>query len=159
MRGYIFVILIFLSFIIIGNNVYSYYADITINVDKTGLVIIDGKTNYPDLIGGYQTNEFTSKKGKYWFLNISFDERFSSFIYRIELPKYATVNYIRTPDLSRFEHKGEGLVIIGTGEDKPFNILVQYSIDNPRITSGNSSFFHCNYYCYFSISSIFHIFC
>ncbi|MFW5990764.1 MAG: helix-turn-helix transcriptional regulator [Candidatus Nanoarchaeia archaeon] len=106
----------------------DYYADVNIKVDEQGVVSIDGVTNHP-LLDVKVSDEFTSKEGKYWILNITTEEEFSNFIYRLTLPQDSNINYIKTPGLSRFEHTPQGLRIIGTGENRPFSVVVQYSID------------------------------
>ena len=105
----------------------EYYADVIIYVDNTGLTTITGETNHP-LLSVENSHDFTSKDGKYWIVNVSTDDYFSNFIYELKLPKNAAVNYMNLPDIARLEDSPSGLSIIGTGENKKFSIVVQYSI-------------------------------
>ncbi len=45
----------------------DYYADLTITVDLSGFVTIDGLTNYPNLTI-QNTEQYTSKQQSYWLL-------------------------------------------------------------------------------------------
>ncbi len=107
----------------------DYYADIAIDVKRDGVVIIDGITNYEGLLTD-SSPDYTSKEGKYWVLNVSKDEVFSSFIFRVNFPENTQINYIKTPDLRRIEHTDRGLSIVGTGEDKELFVIVQYSFNS-----------------------------
>lgn len=105
----------------------DYYADVEISVSNDGVVSFKGETNHPEL-SVEQSQEFTSKKGRFWLLNISIDDVFSDYIYELHLPENADVNYLKTPSLSRIEDD-DGIIIIGTGRNKKFVIVVQYSIN------------------------------
>jgi hypothetical protein len=121
--------LLVLLLIISTVPVYSnYYADIEFDVRDDGIVRIQGNSNHPNLANS-ETSELTSKNGRYWLLNISIDNKFSDYIYQIKLPKYSSVNYLKTPGLSRFEYGNDNLIIIGTGENRTFNVVVQYTIE------------------------------
>ncbi|MFW5704750.1 MAG: hypothetical protein ACOCXG_02805, partial [Nanoarchaeota archaeon] len=61
----------------------GYYADLTFDVDSSGLVKIDGVTNSPSFENLSQTQNFTSKKGEFWLLNISSSEVFDEYIYEV----------------------------------------------------------------------------
>lgn len=106
----------------------EYYADVVIDVQNNGLVSIDGNTNHP-MLTAQDTQDLTSKDGKYWIINISTDDKFSSFIYRLNLPENTELNYLKTPGLSRLEHTPSGLSVIGTGEDTTFFVIAQYSVN------------------------------
>ncbi|MFH1770763.1 MAG: MarR family transcriptional regulator [archaeon] len=104
-----------------------YYADVTIDVSKDGTIIFDGTTNHPMLQGTSQ--EFTSKNGAYWLLNITVENAtFANYIYELNLPENSFVNYLKTPKLSRIIDDGDGITIIGTGENDKFVIVIQYTI-------------------------------
>lgn len=124
MRWEILVFMLLLLPIAIAED---YYADVEIEVDDSGLVTIEGKTNH-DKLNVQGSPEYTSKKAAYWVLNITTEEIFSDYIYELRLPKNAQVNYIKTAKLSRIDHSGKYINIIGTGEDKPFTLIVQYKI-------------------------------
>lgn len=117
------------AFILLITNSFSapYYADIEIEVKETGKVLIDGTTNY-ESFKNTESHQYTTKDKKMWLLNISTqDDNFSNYIFRVILPQGASVNYIKTTPNIRFETVDSKLNIIGVGNDKPIDILIQYS--------------------------------
>jgi hypothetical protein len=106
----------------------DYYADIEINVDDSGFVTIEGETNHPKLLV-QNSAIYTSKKQDYWLLNISLNEQFSEYVYSVDLPVSASINYIKSSGFFRIEHKLRRFVIKGFGENKPLSILVQYKTE------------------------------
>ncbi|MBU0666583.1 MAG: MarR family transcriptional regulator [Nanoarchaeota archaeon] len=105
----------------------DYYADIKIDVSKDGLVMIEGNTNHPSLLT--QDNpDYTSKNGRYWVLNISFQEVFSDAIFILHLPKNANINYLKIPRTGRIEQTKKGILIIGTLKNQSLSIIVQYQL-------------------------------
>jgi uncharacterized membrane protein len=115
-----------LYFPIISAEVY--YADITIDVDSTGFVTIDGVTNYPELITK-NTEIYTSKKQSYWWLNITKNDVFSDYFYVLTLPKGSSINYIKSLGYIRIEENQGSLIVKGFGENESLSILVQYQIN------------------------------
>lgn len=105
----------------------NYYADVNIKVDESGYVTIKGDTNHPDLIVE-SSQDFTSKHNKYWLLNITIQDKFSDFIFDLELPKNSEINYLKTPRLARIDNSLGNIKVTGTGEDQRFVVIVQYSI-------------------------------
>jgi uncharacterized membrane protein len=120
--------------LLLTTTVYSEnYADIEIFVESDGSVTIDGTTNYEPFINIIDSQQFTSKKGEYWVLNITSNESFDSFVYELNLPEGAQINYIKTTPNMRIDQESSRIKLIGTGENKPFTIIVQYKI-NPTST-------------------------
>ncbi len=107
----------------------TFYGDIDIRVDERGLVTIEGETNYPSL-KTKDSPEYTSKEGKYWILNISTERRFSALLYRIHLPKNTDINYLKLQRMGRIEHRPNEIVIIGTAQEQPLEIIIQYSFNS-----------------------------
>ena len=105
----------------------SYYADISISVDTAGFVTVEGQTNHPTLLIK-DSQIYTSKKDSYWLLNITIKEFFSDYVYEVNLPKEASINYIKSSGSFRIENNNGAIVINGYGEDKPLSILVQYQL-------------------------------
>lgn len=105
----------------------QYYADVSINIDKSGLVSISGLTNSPELTVK-STNNFTSKQGNNWILNITINEKFSNYVYSVSLPRNAAINYIKAPQGFRIEQGIQGLIIKGAAENQKFQIIVQYQL-------------------------------
>ena len=108
----------------------DYYADITIDVDDSGFVTIDGITNHPGLLAE-DTELYTSKKQSYWLLNITKDEVFSDFIYILTLPEGSSINYVKSSGSIRIEEDLGNLLVKGFGENKSFSVAVQYQIEKP----------------------------
>ena len=106
----------------------DYYADLSITVDLSGYVTIDGLTNYPNLTI-QNTEQYTSKQQSYWLLNITKLETFSEFVYDLTLPKGSSISYIRSSGSLRIEEDLGSLIIRGFGENESFSLLVQYQIE------------------------------
>ena len=106
----------------------SYYADVTFDIDSSGFVQIRGLTNHPSL-AAKETDEFTSKKGKFWLLNITLDNDFSDFAYAVYLPKDAAVNYAKSPTPLRIGSENGKTFVKGYGKDSRLEVIVQYSIE------------------------------
>ncbi len=106
----------------------DYYADITIDVDLSGFVTIDGITNYPDLLTN-DTEIYTLKKQSYWLLNITKESVFSDFVYALTLPEGSSINYIKSSGFIRIEENQGNLQVKGFGENESFSIVVQYQIE------------------------------
>ncbi len=106
----------------------DYYADITIDVDDSGFVTINGITNHPDLLAE-DTALYTSKKQSYWLLNITKDEVFSDFIYILTLPEGSSINYVKSSGSIRIEEELGNLLVKGFGENKSFSVAVQYQVE------------------------------
>jgi len=123
--------LIMLILLISTIQASQYYADLTIKVDNSGFTTITGNTNYPNLtINDYPG--YTSKKGNYWMLNITKPEQFSEFIYTIQLPETASINYIKTTGTVNIQNQGTTLIIKGYGENKQLSIIIQYQINKTK---------------------------
>ena len=120
-----FIVLIFINLPSI--NAENYYADITINVDDSGFVTIDGNTNHPDLLVE-NSQVYTSKKQSYWLLNITKDEIFSDFIFSLTLPQGSSINYIKSSGFLNIEGSEGSLIVKGFGENESLSIVVQYQI-------------------------------
>ncbi len=117
-----------------------YYADIIIDVEENGIVDITGTTNYPKFQNVANSQDFTSKDGKMWTLEVNSDEKFETFIFEANLPENANINYIKTTPTFRISNEDGKIKIIGTGENKPFTLIVQYEIEFRQL-----SFFKQNF--------------
>lgn len=127
------ILTLFLFLILIPISYSQYYGNFEIYVENTGEVSINGITNLASMSNVVSSDEFTSKRGSVWTLNITTDEVFDNFIYELNLPKYADVNYIKTTPTFRIADENGRIQIIGTGDNKPLTLVVQYTINN---TSG-----------------------
>jgi len=103
----------------------DFYADITIDVDSSGFVTIEGVTNYPNLLVK-NTEAYNLKKQSYWLLNITKEEIFSDFVYVLTLPESSSINYIKSSGSIRIEEDEGKLIINGFGENELFSIQIQY---------------------------------
>jgi len=137
------VVLLFIYFSSIFCGFSSYYGDLKIFVDESGRTTISGLTDYGGLIIS-DSQKFTSKDEEFWIFNLSVDEVFSSFVFELNLPNGAQTNYIKTTPNFRIAQGNNGnLQIIGLGENRKLNILVQYSISD---SMGQSSFYFWSYF-------------
>jgi uncharacterized membrane protein len=117
---------------ILIQSVYSvqaqpYYADISITVDSSGFVSIQGLTNYPNL-STFETQEYTSKQQSYWLLNITKKELFSEYVFDLKLPQDSSINYIKSSGSIRIEENQGNLQVKGFGENESLSIIIQYQI-------------------------------
>ncbi|HER45638.1 MAG TPA: MarR family transcriptional regulator [Thermoplasmatales archaeon] len=112
----------------------TYYADLTITVDSSGYVTIDGRTNYPNLTI-QNTEQYTSKSQSLWVLNITKQQTFSEFIYTLILPAGSSINYIKTSGFLQIEENLGRLIVKGFGENESLIILVQYQIEKRESTT------------------------
>jgi uncharacterized membrane protein len=106
----------------------NYYADLTITVDSSGFVTIEGQTNYLNLTIK-NTELYTSKQQNLWLLNITKQEIFSEFIYTVTLPKGSSINYIKSTGFIRIEESLGNLIVRGFGENESFSIIIQYQTE------------------------------
>ncbi|MBN2880817.1 hypothetical protein JXM83_02080 [Candidatus Woesearchaeota archaeon] len=114
-----------LLFIILIPNVFAYYADLQINVDDTGKTTIKGVTNNKAILT--QDNpEFTTKKGRFWTLNITTQDIYDPYNFKVSLPKNSVVNYMKVSSFTRIENSAN-LNIYGAGTGK-IVIILQYQI-------------------------------
>jgi len=125
----IFIVILLLLIIYLPSlSADNYYADITIEVDSSGFVTIEGTTNHPDLLIK-NTEVYTSKKQSYWLLNITKEGIFSDFIYTLSLPKESSINYLKSSGFISIEENKGNLVVKGFGENESFSVLVQYQTE------------------------------
>lgn len=121
-------IVIIIPILLLGIVRAEYYADVTINVADNGLTTINGLTNHPLLLN--ETSElFTNKKANYWTVNLTINDNFSYYLYKIILPSGAVINYLKTPSLFRLSDESGRIVITSSGINQTINLLVQYTIE------------------------------
>jgi len=106
----------------------NYYADLTITVDFSGFVSIQGLTNYPNLII-QNTENYTSKQQSHWLLNITKPEVFSEFVYELTLPKGSSINYIKSSGSIHIEENLGNLIVKGYGENESLSIVIEYQTE------------------------------
>jgi uncharacterized membrane protein len=104
----------------------AYYADIQADIGADGISTLSGTTNHPALAAG-QSNEFTSKEGKYWLFSIDLNEQFSDFVFSILLPEGASINYANGPSV-HIETENNRIAVKGVGSNGPFFLKIQYSL-------------------------------
>ncbi|MFW6286250.1 MAG: helix-turn-helix transcriptional regulator [Nanoarchaeota archaeon] len=136
-------LIFFLFLILISSNTIfaSNYADIKIDITTDGRTNIDGTTNYNNFKNISNSQQYTSKQGKYWIFNLTTNETFSQYIYELYLPINSQINYIKTSNEFNIETQSERIIIKSFGENKKINILVQYKIN---YNQNNSNFYSTN---------------
>lgn len=114
----------------------SYYADVTVDVDRSGFVSIDGTTNYPGLLVE-NTQNYTSKNQSYWVLNITKNVVFTDFVVSISLPQDSSINYVKTSGFFGIEQNDGRLLVNVFGENDNLSLVIQYQIDTPQDAFGS----------------------
>lgn len=108
----------------------TYYADISVDLDPSGSAYITGVSNHPSLQPGTSTDAFTSKKGSAWLFNLTLPKQdvFSDYVYAIDLPLGASVNYVKA-DAFRITNQDGRIHISGTDANDSMSIVIQYQLD------------------------------
>lgn len=140
LKTFIFFLLLVVASIFPVLPAEEYYADLTIDVDTSGVVTIDGISNHPDLLIE-NTERYTSKKQSYWLLNITKNETFSDFLYAVTLPDGSSINYLKSSGSIRIEEEEGNLIVKGFGQNTSFSVIVQYQIEK---TSAEGAIFELN---------------
>jgi len=137
------IMLIFFAIIILSHSILAleYYADVTIDVTDAGFVTIDGNTNYPKLLI-QDTQNYTSKTQSEWILNISFDEIFSEYIFKVLLPKSSSIYYLNTSGTNWIQEETNRLVINGFGENETIYLYIQYQLTKTSTTDESPIYFN-----------------
>ena len=132
---FVFIVLLSLSFLSLAFpcQAADYYADLTIAVDTSGFVTIEGVSNYPN-ITIQNSQMYTSKQQGFWLLNITKQDIFSEYVFDLILPQGSSISYIKSSGTIRIEEHFGSLMVKGFGENKPFYILVQYQIEKQTNT-------------------------
>ena len=115
------------------------YADLTIDITDSGFVTINGITNYPDLLTVDNQN-YTSKTQENWFLNITKDEIFSEFIFKVLLPPSSTIFNVNSSGTIWIGEESDRLVVYGLGQNESISLLINYQLSkssNERDSSFN----------------------
>lgn len=120
--------IIFICLSLISITFSSNYADISILVDNDGSVDINGITNYEKFKDISNSDNYTYKNKEFWLLNITSQEIFEDFIFEVLLPENSQINYIKTTPKFRIENQENRIKVIGFGENKPIEIIIQYKI-------------------------------
>ena len=130
LHKFFLIILVFFLFILYLPSVCAddYYADVTIDIDDSGFVTIDGITNHPNLLAE-DTEIYTSKKQSYWLLNITKDGVFSDYIFVLTLPEDSSINYIKSSGSIRIEEDFGKLIVKGFGQNNSLSVIVQYQVE------------------------------
>jgi uncharacterized membrane protein len=104
----------------------AYYADVTVDVGADGFVSISGVSNHPQLQSG-TTQDFTAKNKEHWLLNITPSGSFEDYVFTVQLPPGATLNYVNSKNLQILtEDKRVVIKVIGSNDS--VSIVAQYTI-------------------------------
>jgi uncharacterized membrane protein len=150
----IVIFLIFIAITIATPSILAneYYADVIIDINEAGFVTIKGNTNYPKLLI-QDTQNYTSKTQSEWVLNISFDEIFSEYIFKIFLPKSSSIYNINSSGTIWIQQETNRLVINGFGENETICLNIQYQLTK-TLTTGESPIYFDSVNIILSISII-----
>jgi hypothetical protein len=126
-------VLYVMCFLLLASFSYAqdYYADVVFDVAADGSVTISGTTNHP-LLTERSTQEYTSKNGPRWILNLSLPERFSDYVFEVRLPDGAVLNYANGKHLT-ITPSNDRVVVKSIGGEDTLDIVIQYSIPNKKV--------------------------
>jgi uncharacterized membrane protein len=127
-----------LAVILVQGASAQYYADVTLDVRENGAVMINGISNHPLLQQG-ETQEFTSKRGPYWMLNLTITEQLEEFVIRIQLPPGASLNFVSARSSVSISSHLERVVITRIGSNSSVSLAAQYELANEQQQSQVSS--------------------
>jgi len=116
------------------------YADVTIDITDSGFATIKGNTNYPDLLVDNNQN-YTSKINENWFFNITKEEIFSEFIFKVLLPSSSTIYEINSSGTVWIGEESDRLVVYGLGQNESISLLINYQLSKSS-DKKESSFFN-----------------
>ncbi|MDD3083540.1 MAG: winged helix-turn-helix transcriptional regulator [Candidatus ainarchaeum sp.] len=109
----------------------EYYADITIDVLENGETIINGTSNHP-ILNSKTTQEYTSKQGEKWILEINTQNIFSEYIYEINFPQEVEIEQIETEGNYRITTKEGKIAIISVGKNLLLKIKIEYIFNKQK---------------------------
>lgn len=112
----------------------QFYAEIEVDVTDAGFVTIDGTTNHPDLLV-IDTQNYTSKTQDKWVLNITKNDVFSDFFFKVLLPPGSSIFQINTTGTMWIEEESNRLTIKGFGQNESFLLTVHYQITRSSATA------------------------
>jgi uncharacterized membrane protein len=134
---------LFLLIMCLGSctSAVTYYADISVDLDASGIASISGISNHPLLSEG-RNDSHTSKKGSLWLFNLTLpsEDTFSDYVYAVSLPQGASVNYVKA-DSFRISSAGGRIVVSGSGSSRPISVVIQYSMEENSQTTDSSYFY------------------
>lgn len=105
----------------------EYYADVELDIRENGELVMSGLTNHPSLEGF--TQEFTSKKGSLWTLDISLNESFEDYVFAVHLPDGASLTYVKGKNIN-IATSDNHVVVKGFASNAPFSIFAQYKLSS-----------------------------
>ena len=114
----------------------DYYIDGEVTLSKNGDSRVKGTTNIDILedipvinekIDG-TTSGLTTKKGKYWLFSIDSKQNLSASFIKVNLPKGAIINYIKSPLSVNIATNEDIITATFFGENKQLEINIQYSM-------------------------------
>lgn len=130
MRSSLFLLLFFILIPLSFAQEETLYADIVIELHENGAVDISGETNYEPFEDIHSSQQFTSKEGEVWTLNLTTQEEFGYYVFELRMPENAQITYLKAPSKTSILGD-EKISILGEAGDKPFELLVQYRINQP----------------------------
>ena len=124
---FIFILLLSVNFSLASSE-NEFYADLLININDRGDVVISGLTNHPNITGSY--DDLTSKQGKYWVFNLRSDY-FSSALFKVSLPDGVVINYVKSSAPINIGYDDSPFVK-GILKDKVLEIFLQYHFEESK---------------------------
>lgn len=121
--------LILMSFFIAQSLVSAQelFADVTIDISDSGFVTITGITNHPSLLVD-DNQSFTSKIKDNWYFNITKDETFSEYIFKVLLPAGSSIYDVKSSGTVWIGEESNRLAIYGLGQNKSISFNINYQL-------------------------------
>lgn len=132
MKNEIILILLIISLTTPLIQAEEFYADTLFEINENGETKISGTTNHP-LLETKITQELTTKIGSKWIFEINNNDTFSEYVYEIRFPIGTEIEKIETNSNYRITTTNEQITIIGTGNQKPLNLKINYTIEKKEI--------------------------
>ena len=115
------------------------YADVTIDISDSGFVTITGTTNHPSLLVD-DNQSFTLKIRDNWYFNITKDEIFSEYIFKVLLPTDSSIYEVKSSGTVWIGEESNRLAIYGLGQNESISLNINYKLSKST-DSKESSFF------------------
>jgi len=116
------------------------FADVTIDISDSGFVTITGTTNHPSLLVD-DNQSFTSKIKDNWYFNITKDEIFSEYIFKVLLPIGSSIYDVKSSGTVWIGEELDRLVIYSLGQNKSISLNINYQLSKST-DNAESSFFN-----------------
>jgi uncharacterized membrane protein len=131
----------FVSFFIAQSlaSAQELFADVTIDITDSGFVTITGTTNHPGLLVD-DNQSYTSKIKDNWYFNITKDEIFSEYIFKVLLPIGSSIYNVKSSGTVWIGEETNRLAIYGLGQNESISLNINYQLSKSSDNKKGSFF-------------------